>query len=51
MVGLSRQLIADDKWVTKVSEGRLQDINYCRFCNIKCTNALMNGTSFGCVLH
>lgn len=51
MVGLSRQLIADDKWVIKVSEGRLQDINYCRFCNVKCTNALMNGTSFGCVLH
>lgn len=40
MVGLSRQLIADDKWVIKVKEGRLNDIDYCRFCNIKCTNAL-----------
>jgi 2,4-dienoyl-CoA reductase-like NADH-dependent reductase (Old Yellow Enzyme family) len=51
MVGLSRQLIADDKWVIKVKEGRLKDIDYCRFCNIKCTNALMNRTSFGCILH
>ncbi len=51
MVGLSRQLIADDKWVIKVKEGRAEDIDYCRFCNVKCVDALMNRTPFGCVLH
>lgn len=51
MVGLSRQLIADDTWPTKVKEGKLEEIQYCRFCNIKCTNALMSNSEFGCVLH
>ena len=51
MVGLSRQLIADEKWPNKVKEGKLEEIQYCRFCNVKCTNALMNHTEFGCVLH
>lgn len=51
MIALSRQLIADDKWAIKLKEGREEDINYCRFCNVKCTNSLMNGTSFGCILH
>ena len=51
MVALSRQFIADNKWVIKVKEGKAEDIDYCRFCNVKCTNALMNGTPFGCVLH
>lgn len=50
MIALSRQLIADDKWAIKVKEGREQEINYCRFCNVKCTNSLMNGTPFGCIL-
>lgn len=51
MFGLARQLIADDKWPNKVKEGRLEEIQYCRFCNVKCTNALMNHSEFGCVLH
>ena len=51
MVGLSRQLIADDQWVLKIEQGRENDIDYCRFCNVKCTNSLMSGAPFGCVLH
>ena len=51
MVGLSRQLIADDQWVLKVKEGREEEILYCRFCNIKCADALVNNSEFGCVLH
>ncbi|MDR3597744.1 MAG: hypothetical protein P4L60_23695 [Clostridium sp.] len=51
MVGLSRQLIADEAWALKVKEGREKEIQYCRFCNVKCTNALINRTEFGCVLH
>lgn len=51
MVALSRQLIADDQWVAKVKAGKEDDIKYCKFCNVKCTNALMNNTEFGCILH
>ncbi|WP_125152025.1 bilirubin reductase [Clostridium rectalis] len=51
VVALSRQLIADENWVLKVKDGREKDILYCEFCNIKCTNALMNNKEFGCVLH
>lgn len=50
MVGLSRQLIADEAWALKVKEGREEEIKYCRFCNEKCTHALLNKTEFGCVL-
>lgn len=51
MAGLSRQLIADEIWPQKVNEGRIDEILFCRFCNVKCTNALMNHSEFGCVLH
>lgn len=51
MVALSRQLIADESWVLKVKEGRKEEIQYCNFCNVKCTNALINKTDFGCILH
>ncbi len=51
MVGLSRQLIADDQWTVKVKQGREKEIDYCRFCNVKCTKSLMTGAPFGCVLH
>lgn len=51
MIGLSRQLIADDKWAQKVKEEKIDSIDFCKFCNVKCTNSLMNGTSFGCILN
>lgn len=50
MVALSRQLIADDSWALKVKLGRKEEIQYCKFCNIKCTNALISNSDFGCVL-
>lgn len=51
MVGLSRQLIADDQWVKKVKYKKENEILYCKFCNAKCTNALLNNSDFGCILH
>lgn len=50
MVAFSRQLIADSAWINKVKCNAVENIKYCKFCNVKCTSSLINRTKFGCVL-
>jgi 2,4-dienoyl-CoA reductase-like NADH-dependent reductase (Old Yellow Enzyme family) len=49
MVGLGRALVSDPDWVTKVREGRTDDIRHCVYCNQYTMGNLFNGLPVGCI--
>src|SRR5262249_26146764 len=49
MIGMTRAHIADPHLVTKVREGRLDDLRQCIGCMQACLEALANGLPIGCV--
>src|SRR5262249_7136329 len=49
MVGMTRAHIADPHLVTKVREGRLDDLRRCIGCMQACLEALANGQPIGCI--
>jgi mycofactocin system FadH/OYE family oxidoreductase 2 len=49
MIGMTRAHIADPHLVTKVREGRLEDLRRCIGCMQACLEALANGLAIGCV--
>lgn len=51
LAAMSRQLIADSRWVQKVQSGRTDELVYCLYCNQKCMGALRGGRPVGCILH
>ena len=50
MVSLSRSLLADPQWPTKVKEGRIQDIQKCILCN-NCLKTLFTGLRTRCAVN
>jgi len=49
MIGMTRAHIADPHLVTKVREGRLDDVRQCIGCMQACLEALANGLPIGCI--
>jgi mycofactocin system FadH/OYE family oxidoreductase 2 len=49
MVGMTRAHIADPHLVTKLRQGRLEDVRRCIGCMQACLEALANGQPIGCV--
>ncbi len=49
MIGMTRAHIADAHLVTKVREGRLDDLRQCIGCMQACLEALANGLPIGCI--
>lgn len=49
MAAMSRQLIADDQWLAKVTNRKHSEINRCVCCNKRCVDALRNHRKFGCI--
>ncbi|MFO7963659.1 MAG: NADH:flavin oxidoreductase [Desulfobacterales bacterium] len=50
VVSLSRSLLADPEWPTKVKEGRIQDIQKCILCNT-CLKTLFTGFQTRCAVN
>ncbi len=49
-IAMSRQLVADPQWVTKVAQNRESEIRRCIFCNKGCLGSLLTRQKFHCVL-
>ena len=47
MIALARQLICDPYWVSKVEEGRTEEIVHCNYCNT-CHTAQQCGEDLRC---
>ncbi|WP_421742981.1 FAD-dependent oxidoreductase [Cellulomonas sp.] len=50
-VGIGRGLIADPEWVTKLADGRRDDIRPCIRCNQLCIGAIFTGATIGCAVN
>ena len=50
-VGLARPLLADNEWVKKVREGRIDDIRPCICCHNGCFGRLTTGKNVSCALN
>ncbi|MGQ9523590.1 MAG: oxidoreductase [Armatimonadota bacterium] len=48
LVAVGRGLIAEPHWVSKVREGRLNEITWCVECNERCFGHLREGIPIGC---
>lgn len=48
-VAMSRQLIADPMWPKKVKEGRIQEIQHCIRCNVKCLGGMQRHQGVHCI--
>lgn len=49
LIGMARQLITDPEFVTKVAQGRLDEIRPCVACNQACVGHLIKFLPTGCV--
>lgn len=49
MAAMSRQLIADDQWLKKITTGQHSQINKCVCCNKRCVDNLRSHRKFGCI--
>ena len=51
MVSMARPFLADEAFVSKVQEGRADEINTCIGCNQACLDQIFNGKLAGCLVN